>query len=54
MKTLIDIRNNPLVLDIINVIVNNGGIAEVKQEYKNGKENLVVVEIRRKVRTKDE
>jgi transcriptional antiterminator len=44
---LIDIRNNPLILETINAILNNKGIAEIKSE-KNG---LCVVEIKRTLKT---
>lgn len=53
-KINVDIRKNDNVLDALNAVINNGGIAELKQEYNHGKENLVVVEITRKVKTHKE
>lgn len=50
---MIDIRKRPEVLEIINTILNNGGIAEVKNESRHS-ENIVVVEIKRTVKTKRE
>jgi hypothetical protein len=49
---LIDIAKNQDVIKIINAILNNEGIAEIKNEAKKGKENIVVVEIKRQVKTK--
>ena len=51
---MIDIRKRQDVLDIINTILNNGGIAEVKNESRKAGENIVVVEIKRTVKTKKE
>lgn len=47
---MIDIRDFPFVIDTINSILNNRGIAEVKNERKD-KDHLVVVEIKRTLRT---
>ncbi len=52
MKKLIDIREYPEAIDAMNAVLNNDGIAEVKNEKRHGEVNLVVVEISRKVRTK--
>ena len=49
----VDVRKRPDILDTINAILNNSGIAEIKNEIRrDGKENLVVVEIKRTVRTR--
>lgn len=47
----IDIREHPEVIKTINAILNNNGIAEIKNESKHSAVNLVVVEIRRIVKT---
>ncbi len=49
---MIDIREEDDVIDAINAVLNNKGIAEVKNEKKAGKDNLVVVEISRTLKTK--
>ena len=49
---MIDIRNHPEVCEAINAVVNNRGIAEVKNEKRRGEDNLVVVEIVRTLKTK--
>lgn len=49
---MIDIREHPEVIDIINAIINNHGTAEIKNEARKGDTNLVVVEIVRSVKTK--
>lgn len=49
---MIDIRTEDEVIDAINAVLNNKGIAEVKNEKKSGKDNLVVVEISRTLKTK--
>lgn len=53
---MVDIRDFPEVIDIVNAIINNKGTAEIKTERKkdngNVTENLVVVEISRSVKTK--
>lgn len=49
---MIDIRDFPEIIDIINGIVNNHGTAEIKNEARKGETNLVVVEIARTVKTK--
>lgn len=46
----VDIRTRPDVIDAINAVISNGGIAEVKVEGKDA--NLTVVEIRRVLKTK--
>lgn len=45
--TKLDIRDNPELIEIINTIVNNHGIAEIKKE----RDGIAVVEITRKLRT---
>jgi len=50
----IDIREHPEVIEIINTILNNKGIAEIKNESKHNSVNLVVVEIKRTVKTEKE
>jgi hypothetical protein len=52
MNKTIDIRDYPEVIEIINGIINNHGVAEVKNEKRQGEVNLVVVEISRTVKTK--
>lgn len=47
----IDIRKNDEVCEQLNAVLNYGGIAEIKNEGKNGQVNLVVVEIKRIVKT---
>ena len=43
----LDIRDNPELIEIINSIINNHGIAEIKKE----RDGIAVVEITRKLRT---
>ena len=45
--TKLDIRDYPELIEIINSIVNNHGIAEIKKE----RDGIVAVEITRKLRT---
>lgn len=41
---MIDIRDNPNnCIDIINEVLNDGGIVEIKNEKRKGKDNIVVV-----------
>ena len=47
----IDIRDYPEIINLINAIVSSKGIVEVKNEGKNNKVNLVVVEVKRTVKT---
>ena len=47
MNNKLDIRDNPEIIEIINSIVNNHGIAEIKKE----RDGIAVVEINRKLRT---
>ncbi len=47
----IDIKEHPDVIKVINAILNNNGIAEIKNESKHSSVNLVVVEIKRTVKT---
>ncbi len=47
MSNKLDIRDNPEIIEIINSIVNNHGIAEIKKE----RDGIAVVEINRKLRT---
>ena len=50
---MIDIRENKEALDALNAILSNHGIAEIKDESRNGEPpNLVVVEVSRSVKTK--
>lgn len=50
---MIDIRENKEALDALNAILSNKGIAEIKDESRNGEPpNLVVVEVSRSVKTK--
>ena len=49
---MIDIRDWPEVIDAVNAVLNNKGIAEVKNEKRQGKDNLVVVELTRKLKTR--
>ncbi len=49
---MIDIRKTPDVIDTVNAILSNGGVAEIKQE-RNGKQT-VVVEINRSVKIKQD
>lgn len=49
---MFDIRDHPEVCEAINAVVNNGGIAEVKNEKRKGEDNYVVVEIVRALKTK--
>lgn len=49
---MIDITQNKAVIEAVNAIINNGGIAEIKNEARKGKENIVVVEIKRTLKTK--
>lgn len=46
---MVDIKDHPQIMDAINTIVSNGGIAEIKLE--KGK-TITVVEIVRKVKSK--
>ena len=53
VQTMVDIRKRPDILDLVNAILNNQGIVEIKNEVRrDGTDNLVVVEIKRQVRTK--
>lgn len=47
----IDIREHPEIIDLINAIVNSKGIAEIKNEGKHNTVNIVVVEVKRTVKT---
>ena len=49
---MIDIRDYPEIVEIINGIINNRGIVEIKNEDRKGGVNLVVVEVVRSVKTK--
>lgn len=49
---MIDIRQRPDVIAAINAILNNSGIAEIKNEGHKKGDNIVVVEIKRTVKTK--
>lgn len=50
---MIDIAKRKDIIEVLNAILNNGGTAEVKNERKRDlPENIVVVEIKRTVRTK--
>lgn len=44
LARMIDIRDNPNnCIDIINEVLNDGGIVEIKNEKRKGKDNIVVV-----------
>ena len=47
-----DIREYPEIIEEINKILERRGTAEIKNEARQGAPNLVVVEIKRLVRTK--
>lgn len=50
---MVDISRNAEVIEVVNAILNNRGIAEIKNEVRrNGDDNIVVVEIKRQVRTR--
>lgn len=49
---MVDISKMPEIVVILNNIINNGGIAEIKNEKRKGQDNIVVVEITRSVKTK--
>lgn len=50
---MINIQDNPELLEIINNALSDGKIIELKNEsWKKDKENIVIVEINRIVRTK--
>ena len=51
MKYKIDLRNKPDILDIINAILENDGVVEVKIEHKDGKKKIAVVEQVRKLKS---
>lgn len=51
---MIRIEEQTEALRAINSVLNNGGIAEVKNEAHGGDVNIVVVEIVRSVKTKRE
>ena len=50
---MIDIRKQNMILDTLNEILDKGGIAELKNEKRKGEDNLVVIEIKRELRSKD-
>lgn len=50
---MIDLEKDKEAIRIINAILNNRGVAEVKNEVKDGKANLVIVEIRRQVKRRE-
>lgn len=50
---MIDIREMPEIIDVINAMLNDNKIIEIKNEsFKKNKPNITVVEINRVVRTK--
>ena len=49
---MVDISKMPEIVAILNNIINNGGIAEIKNEKRKGLDNIVVVEITRSVKTR--
>lgn len=50
---MIDIREMPEIVDIINAMLNDNKIIEIKNEsFKKNKTNITVVEINRVLRTK--
>ena len=51
----IDINQHPDIIATVNAILNNGGIAEVRNEgRRKGKMNLVVVEVKRTLKVKND
>ena len=52
LPNMVDISKMPEIVVILNNIINNGGIAEIKNEKRKGQDNIVVVEITRSVKTK--
>lgn len=41
---MIDVRDNPNnILDIMNDVLNDGGIVEIKNEKRKGQDNIVAV-----------
>lgn len=51
---MINLLDYPEIIHILNGIINNGGTAEIKNESHRDEPNLVVVEIKRTVRTRRE
>ncbi len=50
---MIDIREMPEIIDIINIMLNDNKIIEIKNEsFKKNKPNITIVEINRVLRTK--
>lgn len=49
---MIDIRDFPEALDAINDVLNSGRRADIGNERRQGKDNIVVVEVTRVVKTK--
>lgn len=50
---MIDVRQHPEILRVVNAILNNKGVAEIKvEEWKDG-ERILVVEQKRSVRLAD-
>lgn len=52
ITSTMDIRDYPEALDAINEILNSGRRADIGNEKRQGKDNIVVVEITRVVKTK--
>jgi len=50
---MIDIRNYPKVIDDINYCLNHGSPAEVKNEKRRGEDNITVVELSRRLISKE-
>lgn len=45
------IQDNPDVVGVINAILNNNGIAEVKREWDGNEQVITVVDIKRTLKT---
>lgn len=51
---MFDLTENPETIKTINAILNNKGTLEIHNEIRNGIIETVVVEIQRKVRSREE
>lgn len=49
---MIDIREHPDIVEMLNQILNSKGTAEIKNEKRKGEDNLVVVQITRTLKSK--
>lgn len=52
LTLMIDIRDYPEALDAINDVLNSGRRADIGNERRQGKDNIVVVEVTRVVKTR--